>query len=91
MLPPCTAVLHVQATGTNAVAYLWRNSENPRVELTSLEESGWTSTGEIFTVDDSFPSDIEELSMSDEYCDEDEDYTDEYKHGNDVHSEDELD
>ena len=29
--------------------------------------------------------------MSEDYCDEDEDYTDEYEHGSDVHSEDELD
>ena len=29
--------------------------------------------------------------MSEVYCDEDEDYTDEYKHGSNVHSEDELD
>ena len=91
MLPPCTAVLHLQATGSNAVAYLWRNSENPRDEFPLLEESGWTSTGELFRVHDRFPSNIEELSMSEVYCDEDEDYTDEYKHGSNVHSEDELD
>ena len=42
-------------------------------------------------VDDGFPSDVEELLMSEEDCDEDEDCNDEYEHGSDVNSEDELD
>ena len=77
MLPPCTAVLHLQATRSNAVAYLRRNSENPRVEFPSLEESDGTCTSEIFRVDDSFPSDFEELLTSEDNCDEDEDNNDE--------------
>ena len=89
LLPPCTAVLQLHAT--SAVAYLRRNSENPRVEFPSLEESGWTSTGEIVWLDDSFPSDVEELLTSEDDCDEEEDSNDEYELGSDVDSEDELD
>jgi hypothetical protein len=91
LLPPCTAVLQLHATRSNAVAYLWRNSENPRVEFPSLEESGWTSTGEIFWIDDSFPSDVEELLTSENDSDEDEHSNDEHDFGSDVDSEDELD
>ena len=91
LLPPCDAVLRLHSTRANAVAYLWRNSNNPLIEFPSLEESGWTSTGEVFWMMDSFPVDVEELLTSEYDSDEaeesnDEDESSDEYHGSDVDS-----
>jgi hypothetical protein len=49
------------------------------------------STGEMFWIDDSFLSDVEELLTSENDSDEDEHSNDEHDFGSDVDSEDELD
>jgi len=99
LLPPCTSVLKLHATRSNAVAYLWRNSASPRIEFPSIEESGWTHTGEIFWVYDAFPLDVEKLLTSEddsnnsdeEDDDESADSIEEYELGSDIDSDDELD
>ena len=73
-LPPCRSVLNLYAKRANAVAYLWRNSANPRVVSPPLEENGWFITGDIQWVVDVIPQAIEELfddESSEEYNSDD--------------------
>ena len=83
-IPPCTAVLHLHSKRANAVAYLWRNAANPTIDFPSLEENGWSSTGEIQWAEEAFPDDIEELLTAEDESD------DEYEYGSDVESTDET-
>ena len=47
LLPPCKSVLRLHSKRANAVAYLWRNASNPTINIPSLTENGWTTTGDI--------------------------------------------
>ena len=71
-LPPFRQVLQHHARRANAIAYIWRHSTSPVIELPRLEDNGWTSEEEIYWMDDAFPDDVEELLFNKEDKDEDE-------------------
>ena len=88
ILPPCKSVLRLHSKRANAVAYLWRNASNPTINIPSLTENGWTTTGDIEQIEEAFPAE-EELIMrrenngkneddfgSDVECSNNEDYDD---------------
>ena len=92
-LPLCESVLHLHSKRANALAYMWWNAVNLIVEFPNLEERGWYLNGDIQSVDDVFPSTIEQL-LSDEISENESDGDDEEMeniedegiHGSDIDS-----
>ena len=86
-LPPCRQVLQYHFLRANAIAYIWRHSTSPIIELPRPEDNRWTSEGEIYWMDDAFPDAVEDMLFNEE--DEDEDEDDQYFCGSDTESSDE--
>ena len=83
-LPPCKDVLWYHALRSNFVAYIWRNSIEPIIDIPNIAENGWLSTGEILWLDDAFPEEIDELlcnNILDNYQDDEDE--DEYEQEDD--------
>ena len=85
-MPPCKSVSTLHSKRANSVASLWRNVSNSTFEFPSLTENWWTTTGDIEWIEEAFPAEVEELIMTDEDNDENED-----DYGSDVESSDDDD
>ena len=86
LLPLCKSVFRLHNKRANAVAYLWQNAFNLKIEFPSLTETGWTTTGDIEWIEEAFPAEVEELITRDEDNDENED-----DYGSNVKSSDDED
>eukprot|EP00794_Sanderia_malayensis_P006633 gene6633-biopygen5405 len=73
ILPPCRASLHIHAKRANYLAKLWKSNFCSTVEIENVEDHSWTEIGEIVWVKEAFPEDVEELLLSDENENDDDD------------------
>ena len=75
-LPPCSSVLKLHILRSNMVAALWKRSSNATIEMPDITEHGWDLNGNIDWIVESFPQDVEDILLHEEYEDLD-DYLDE--------------
>ena len=85
-LPPCQQVLMYHAQRANVVSYIWKNSINAVIEQPHFDSNGWMSNGEIYWMDNAFPTDVESILDDDESDDDEEE---QYDVGSDIESDDE--
>ena len=58
-IPPCRSVLKLHLERSAYTAYLWKRSQEPQIELPSIEEYGWFQDGQIvWTEEEIFPATI---------------------------------
>ena len=60
-LPPCQEVLRYHCQRANYVAYIWRHSFQPIIQLEDVENHGWFQSGDIFWFNLAFPDDVEDM------------------------------
>ena len=77
-IPPCRSVLKLHLERSAYIAYLWKRSQEPQIELFPIEKYGWFQDGQIvWTEEEIFPATISKY-MSEEnetvlYDDEEDD------------------
>ena len=86
-LPPCQQALYYHSKRSNLVAYIWRKSQQPSLDLSDISEYGWFADGQIQWIDDAFPENVEHLLLNDENY---EDENDEF-YGSKIDSDDDVD
>ena len=86
-LPPCQEVLRYHCQRANYVAYIWRHSFQPMIQLEDVENHGWFQSGDIFWFNVAFPDDIKDMLCLDIEDDENDKECEEF-YGSEVESED---
>ena len=84
-LPLCQGVLRY--VSYNYVAYIWRHSFQPMIQLENVENRGWFQSGDIFWFNVTFPDDVQDMLCLDIEDDENDNECKEF-YGSEVESED---
>ena len=56
-LPPCFQVFYYHALRANHIAYIWKNSTTPLYNFPPINQHGWFENGDIFWMNEMFPTD----------------------------------
>ena len=80
--PPCKQVLRYHSSRSNAIAFIWKQSLINNIDFPNVIECGWCVNSDIHWIDDSFPSQVEDILFDNSVNSDDEDF------GSDVESDD---
>ena len=67
LLPPSLSTLYLHILRSNYVARIWKCSLLNLVEYPSIMENGWMKNGEIVWVDNTFPDDIMDILVDENF------------------------
>ena len=63
--PPCEQVLGYHSSRSNAIDFIWKQSLINNIDFPNVIECGWCVNSEIHWIDDSFPSQVEDILFDD--------------------------
>ena len=69
-LPPCRSVLSLHCKRANYVARIWKLCKSAHLQIPSIHNHGWNEYAKTCWIENPFPSDIEEILISNDYSED---------------------